>query len=236
MTLLCSPRVTHHHDDAVALLPAGKRRMCHLRGSEKTNWFGKNERVTRKRNTARALALSLPAGKCCSSRGSLLPSANGSFLASAEDHGSGCQSHQLREGQLLKASPQAGQPVSGGYTAKFDGQDSTVTGAPRDTISLKKGGNYTWTATTKKDGKVFSTSKSVVSKDGQTLTTTSTGTNEQGQKFRNVSVEEFGLGPARWCAPTRSRKSRRNVKLAPAPWRVQHADKFCGRHSSALSR
>ena len=98
------------------------------------------------------------------------------------------------EGEGVKASFEgvsaAGDPVSGGYTAKFDGKDSAVTGAPWDTISLKKAGDYTWTATTKKDGKVFSTSKSVISKDGQTLTTTSTGTNDKGEKFRNVSVYE----------------------------------------------
>ncbi len=63
----------------------GKRRLCHLRRSGKTNWLGKNEQVTRKRNTARAAAVSLPCGKSCSWCGSLLVSANGSLLASAED-------------------------------------------------------------------------------------------------------------------------------------------------------
>ncbi|MBI1791105.1 MAG: type II toxin-antitoxin system RelE/ParE family toxin, partial [Acidobacteria bacterium] len=63
MTLLCSAKVTHHHVDAVVLLPVGKGTPLALGSPAKANWFGKNERVTRKRGVPLALAWVL-AGPC----------------------------------------------------------------------------------------------------------------------------------------------------------------------------
>ena len=84
------------------------------------------------------------------------------------------------------------------YTVKFDGKDypehPMLDGKPNpnaaDTISIKKTDDFTYEATTKKGGKVLTTTKNVVSKDGKTRTSTTTGTNAQGQNVNNVVMWE----------------------------------------------
>jgi hypothetical protein len=83
-----------------------------------------------------------------------------------------------------------GKPVATTYTATYDGKDTRVTGtgAPYDTIALKKIDSHTVESTTKKDGKVVSKGKRVVSNDGKVMTVTTTGTNAKGEPTNNVAV------------------------------------------------
>ena len=83
-----------------------------------------------------------------------------------------------------------GKPVATTYTATYDGKDAAVTGtgAPYDTIALKRIDPNTVETTTKKDGKVLSKGKRVVSKDGKVLTVTTKGTNAKGEATDNVAV------------------------------------------------
>lgn len=84
-----------------------------------------------------------------------------------------------------------GKPTHFEWTTKFDGKDNPVKGDPnRDTAALKKIDDHTFEVVNKKDGKVTTTNRSVVSKDGKTRTVTATGTNAKGQKVNNVSVYE----------------------------------------------
>ena len=83
-----------------------------------------------------------------------------------------------------------GKPVATTYAATYDGKDTPVTGtgAPYDTIALKRIDSNTVELTTKKDGKVVSKGKRVVSKDGKVMTMTSKGTNAKGEPTNNVAV------------------------------------------------
>jgi hypothetical protein len=82
-----------------------------------------------------------------------------------------------------------GTPINAGYTAKYDGKDCPVTGAPWDTIAIKQVNANTLTAATKKtDGKYRATSRTVVSKDGKTMTTTVKGTDEEGKPFNSTMI------------------------------------------------
>ncbi len=84
-----------------------------------------------------------------------------------------------------------GTPVNASYTAKYDGTEAPVTGAPWDTIAIKQVNANTFTATTKKtDGKYSATSRTVISKAGKTMTTTVKGTNAEGKAFNNTMVYE----------------------------------------------
>jgi hypothetical protein len=83
-----------------------------------------------------------------------------------------------------------GKPVATTYTATYDGKDTPVTGtgAPYDTIALKRIDANTVELTTKKDGKVVGKGKRVVSKDGKVLTVASKGTNAKGEPTNNIAV------------------------------------------------
>ncbi|MGI8990562.1 MAG: hypothetical protein ACR2I2_13415 [Bryobacteraceae bacterium] len=82
-----------------------------------------------------------------------------------------------------------GTPVNASYTAKYDGKEFPVTGAPWDTMTLKQVNANTLTGTTtKSSGKYRGTSRTVISKNGKTMTTTSKGTGEDGKPFHNVMV------------------------------------------------
>ena len=83
-----------------------------------------------------------------------------------------------------------GQPIATHYTADYDGKDTPVTGtgAPYDMIALKRINASMVELTTKKDGKVVSKGKRVVSKDGKVMTVTTKGTNAKGEPTNNVAA------------------------------------------------
>ena len=82
-----------------------------------------------------------------------------------------------------------GNPINSGYTAKYDGKDYPVTGAPWDSVAITQVDANTFTSSAKMTkGKYNSTSRSVVSEDGNTTTVTSKGTNAEGVEFNNTLV------------------------------------------------
>ena len=82
-----------------------------------------------------------------------------------------------------------GTKVNSSYTAKYDGNESPVTGSPWDKISIKQVDSNTFTTATKKTGgKYKSTARTVISKDGKTMTTTSKGINAEGKPFNYTMV------------------------------------------------
>lgn len=84
-----------------------------------------------------------------------------------------------------------GTPINAGFSAKYDGMEYAVTGAPYDTIAIKQVNPNTFTFTQKKkDGKYSVTGRSVVSKDGKTMTNTLKGTNADGQAYSATMVWE----------------------------------------------
>ncbi len=84
-----------------------------------------------------------------------------------------------------------GAAIESSYTAKYDGSESPVTGAPFDTISIKRVNANTFTLSErKKDGKLSLRGRSVVSKDGKTMTNTLRGTNEDGKAYSATMVWE----------------------------------------------
>src|SRR5882762_1684592 len=86
---------------------------------------------------------------------------------------------------------QDGTPIKSTYTAKYDGKDNPVTGAPWDTIAIKQVDDNTFTVTTRQaSGKFQATGRVVVSKDGKTMTSTSKGTNSEGEAFTAEFVWE----------------------------------------------
>jgi phosphoheptose isomerase len=75
------------------------------------------------------------------------------------------------------------------WTCKYDGKFCPVTGDPGvDERSYKQVNAHTMEATSKKGGKVVSTTRIVVSADGKSRTVTSSGTNAKGQKVTTVAV------------------------------------------------
>lgn len=84
-----------------------------------------------------------------------------------------------------------GAPVNASYTAKYDGKEYSVTGAPYDTIAIKQVNANTLTSVQKnKGGKYHTTGRTVISKDGKTMTTTAKGTNADGQPYTATMVWE----------------------------------------------
>ena len=84
-----------------------------------------------------------------------------------------------------------GTPINGSYTAKYDGKEYSVTGAPYDVISMKQVNANTYTVTQKKTGgKYNQTGRNVVSKDGKTLTATRKGTDADGKMYSATMVFE----------------------------------------------
>jgi hypothetical protein len=82
-----------------------------------------------------------------------------------------------------------GKPFHAEWTGKFDGKDYPVTGNPDiDSRSYKKSGDRTLTADNKKDGKVVTTARSVVSGDGKTRTVHVTQTDPSGKKMTVTAV------------------------------------------------
>src|SRR5260370_17747833 len=82
-----------------------------------------------------------------------------------------------------------GTPIKSNYTAKYDGKEYPVTGAPWDTISIKQIDASTLTTELKKAGGKFHTKgRTVVSKDGKTMTVTSKGTNDEENPVTSTIV------------------------------------------------
>jgi hypothetical protein len=83
----------------------------------------------------------------------------------------------------------AGKATHVEYTAKYDGQDSPVTGVPyADTVSLTRIDANTVESTMKKAGTSVMTVRVTVSPDGKTRTAVFTGKNEKGQDVHNTGV------------------------------------------------
>ena len=86
----------------------------------------------------------------------------------------------------------AGKNISYGYTAYFDGKDYPEPGVGQpngmDAISIRRVDANTTEYTGKKNGKVVTTARRVVSNGGKTLTITTTGTGDTGQKTTTVTV------------------------------------------------
>ena len=84
-----------------------------------------------------------------------------------------------------------GSPVHIEFTAKYDGQDNPATGSPEyNSIALKRIDADTIESTTKKDGTVMVTMRTVISQDGKTRTVTFKGKNAAGQDVNHVIVYE----------------------------------------------
>ena len=82
-----------------------------------------------------------------------------------------------------------GTPINSSYTAKYDGKEYPVTGAPWDTISVKQTDANTLTTELKKTGTKFHTKgRTVVSKDGKTMTVTGKGTDADGKPLTTTIV------------------------------------------------
>jgi hypothetical protein len=75
------------------------------------------------------------------------------------------------------------------WTGKFDGKDYPLTGDPSaDSRSYKKVNDRTLQLDNKKDGKVVTTGKIVVTADGKSRTITTMTTLADGKKMKNVAV------------------------------------------------
>jgi len=82
-----------------------------------------------------------------------------------------------------------GGAINSSYTAKYDGSETPVTGAPYDTISIKQVNANTFTySAKKKDGKYSVTGRTVISKDGKTMTNTIKGTGTDGKPYSATMV------------------------------------------------
>jgi hypothetical protein len=89
----------------------------------------------------------------------------------------------------LDGTDSDGKPTHDEWTGKFDGKDYPVTGDPNsDMRSYKKVDDRTLTVTVKKDGKITTTARIVVSADGKTRTVTASGTDSKGKKFSSTAV------------------------------------------------
>ena len=87
----------------------------------------------------------------------------------------------------------AGKSAHNEWTGKFDGKDYPVTGDPTsDMRSYKTVDAHTMDITIKKDGKVTTTGRIVVSADGKSRTITVHGTDAEGKKFKSVGVYDKG--------------------------------------------
>jgi hypothetical protein len=81
-----------------------------------------------------------------------------------------------------------GKAVQSEWVGKFDGKDYPLTGDPSSTRAYKKVNDRTLELTNKKDGKVTSTGRAVVSADGKSRTVTIKGTTSDGKKLNYTAV------------------------------------------------
>jgi len=83
----------------------------------------------------------------------------------------------------------SGQPLHTEWTGKFDGKDYPLTGdSTADSRSYTKVDDHTLTITNKKDGKVTTSGRIVVSADGKTRTLQVMGTDSAGKKVTSTAV------------------------------------------------
>ncbi len=81
-----------------------------------------------------------------------------------------------------------GKAVQSEWVGKFDGKDYPLTGDPSSTRAYKKINDRTLELTNKKDGKVTSTGRAVVSADGKSRTVTLKGTTSDGKTISYTAV------------------------------------------------
>jgi hypothetical protein len=82
-----------------------------------------------------------------------------------------------------------GNHTSTSYDATADGKDHSTGQANAGTsITIRLLGTGSYAGTSKKDGKVVSTNRAVISQGGKVFTFTTKGTNAQGQAFTSVLV------------------------------------------------
>jgi hypothetical protein len=82
-----------------------------------------------------------------------------------------------------------GKPTHSEWTGKYDGNDYPVTGDPNtDARSLKKIDDHSLGLTVKKDGKVVTTGRIVVSADGKSRTVSTSGTDSMGMMMKSTAV------------------------------------------------
>jgi len=82
-----------------------------------------------------------------------------------------------------------GKSVHNEWTGKFDGKDYPVSGdANTDARSYKRIDDHTLELTGKKDGKVVTKGRIVVSADGKSRTVTTSGTDSTGKTEKNTAV------------------------------------------------
>jgi hypothetical protein len=82
-----------------------------------------------------------------------------------------------------------GKPVQSKWTGKFDGEDYPVTGGPPGvTRSYTKVDGHTLMLANKKDGKVTSSGRAVVSADGKLRTVALSWTSDDGKKMSSTAV------------------------------------------------
>ena len=84
-----------------------------------------------------------------------------------------------------------GTPINASYTAKYDGKEYPVTGAPYDSIAIKQVNAHTFTATQKNSSDKYSTTvRSVISGDGKIMTNTVKGVGADGNPVSYTMVYE----------------------------------------------
>ena len=84
-----------------------------------------------------------------------------------------------------------GKATHNEWTGKFDGKEYPVTGdATMNMRSYATIDDHTFRLTGKKDGKVVTTGRIVISADGKTRTVTTTVTDAEGKKTNSTSVFE----------------------------------------------
>jgi hypothetical protein len=82
-----------------------------------------------------------------------------------------------------------GATVHTEWRAKFDGKDYAVTGVPTvDSYTIVRVDGHTYDVIAKKDGRMTTRSRSVISADGKTRTVTQLGTHADGEKVDNTLV------------------------------------------------
>ena len=87
-----------------------------------------------------------------------------------------------------------GSRIAYSYVTNYDGKDSPVTGTGaanrEDSVAIKRVDAYTFTATTKRAGKVLRTVHGEVSKDGKVTTLVAKGPNSKGEPAVATTVWE----------------------------------------------